>query len=128
MAFFNDLGKTLTQAGQATAQKTKEVADITKVNAKIMDTRGKLDKAYAEVGKKYIELHPENDEEGMKEAVCEVYALEDRLTAFENELRKMKGNVQCPKCGALCDANATFCASCGAELTVSEVVTDAEVE
>lgn len=126
MAFFDDLGKTLTQAGQAAAKKTKEVADLTKANAKIMDIRAKLDKAYAEVGRKYVELHPVADEDGMKEAVEAVYSLEDRLTVLQNELHDLKGTVRCRKCGAACDADATYCASCGAELSGNEVVVDVE--
>ena len=126
MAFFDDLGKTLTQAGQAAAKKTKEVADLTKANAKIMDIRAKLDKAYAEVGKKYVELHPACDEEGLKELVETVYSLEDRLTVLQNELHDLKGKVRCRKCGAMCDAEATFCASCGAELSANEVIVDVE--
>ena len=61
MAFFEDLGKKLTKVGEVTAQKTKEVAEFTKANAKILDVQNKLDKAYAEVGRKYVELHPANE-------------------------------------------------------------------
>ena len=53
MAFFEDLGKKLTKVGEAAAEKTKEVAEFTKANAKILEIQNKLDKAYVEVGKKY---------------------------------------------------------------------------
>ena len=69
MAFFEDLGKKLTKVGEAAAEKTKEVAEFTKANAKILDVQNKLDKAYIEVGKKYLELHPTNDEEAMETVV-----------------------------------------------------------
>lgn len=126
MAFFNDLGKTLTQAGQAAVHKTKEVADLTKANAKILDVQNKLDKAYAEVGRKYVELHPVTDEAGLKEAVDAAYELEDRLHLLQKELNELKGTVTCPKCGTVCDAEATFCAKCGAELTPNEIIVDVE--
>lgn len=126
MAFFEEIGKTLTKVGEATAQKTKEVAEITKANAKKLDIQNKLDKAYAEVGKKYVALHPVNDEEGMKKVVDAVYALEDQLKELEKQLHDLKGTVKCENCGTQCDAEASYCSSCGAELHKAEIIIDAE--
>lgn len=127
MAFFEDLGKKLTKVGEAAAEKTKEVAEFTKANAKILDIQNKLDKAYGEVGKKYLELHPANDEEDMKAVVDAVYALEDQLKELRRQLQDLKGTVQCDICGFECDAEAAFCSKCGAELKKTEVIIDVEV-
>lgn len=116
MAFFEELGKTLTKVGEATAQKTKEVAEFTKVNAKILEIQGKLDKAYIEVGKRYVELHSVCDEEDMKSVVGVVYGLEDQLREFQQQLQELKGTVKCGQCGSQCEADAYFCSVCGAEL------------
>lgn len=126
MTFLNDLSKTLTQAGQAAVQKTKEVADYTKANAKILDIQNKLDKAYAEVGRKYTKLYPGNDEDEMRETVEAVYALEDQLHLLKNELNDLKGVVECPKCGAICSDEAAYCEKCGAELVKNEIIIDVE--
>lgn len=126
MAFFEELGKTLTKVGEATAQKTKEVAELTKVNAKILDVQNKLEKAYTEVGKKYVALHPVNDEEGMKEAVEAVYALEDQLKLLDKQMQDLKGTVKCEVCGNICDAESSYCGKCGAELHRAEIIIDAE--
>lgn len=126
MAFFEDLGKKLTKVGEAAAEKTKEVAEFTKVNAKILDVQNKLDKAYIEVGKKYLELHPANDEEDMKAVVDAVYGLEDQLKELLKQLQDLKGTVKCDGCGAECDADATFCSKCGAELKKEEIIVDGE--
>ncbi len=127
MAFFEELGKTLTKVGEVTVQKTKEVADFTKANAKILDVQNKLDKAYIEVGKRYLELHPANDEEDMKAVVDAVYSLEDQLKELRKQLQELRGNCKCAVCGAVCDAEAAFCSKCGAELKKEEVIIDAEV-
>lgn len=126
MAFFEELGKTLTKVGEVTAQKTKEVAELTKVNAKILETQNKLDKAYTEVGKKYIALHPVNDEEGMQEVVSAVYALEDQLKDLEKQLHELKGTVKCATCGTQCDADAAYCSKCGTELHKEKDIIDVE--
>lgn len=126
MAFFEDLGKKLTKVGEAAAEKTKEVAEFTKVNAKILDTQNKLDKAYIEVGKKYLELHPANDEEDMEAVVNTVYALEDQLKELRKQLQELKGTFKCEVCGTECLAQAAFCSKCGAELKKAEIIIDAE--
>ena len=126
MAFLEELGKTLTKVGEATVQKTKEVADYTKANAKILEIQNKLDKAYIEVGKKYLELHPVNDEEDMAEVVGVVYEMEDLLKELRKQLQELKGTVKCEACGLECDSDDVFCRKCGAELKKEEVITDAE--
>ena len=127
MAFFEDLGKKLTKVGEAAAEKTKEVAEFTKANAKILDVQNKLDKAYIEVGKKYLELHPANDEEEMEAVVNAVYALEDQLKELRRQLQELKGTVKCDVCGTDCDNNDVFCKKCGAELKKDEIIVEAVV-
>lgn len=126
MAFFEDLGKKLTKVGEAAAEKTKGVAEFTKLNAKILDIQTKLDKAYMEVGKKYLELHPANDEADMEAAVNVVYALEDQLKELRRQLQELKGTVKCDVCGAACDNNDAFCKKCGAELKKEEIIIDVD--
>lgn len=126
MAFFEDLGKKLTKVGEVAAEKTKGVAEYTKANAKILDIQNKLDKAYVAVGKKYVELHPANDEEGMMDVVEAVYALEDQLKDLRKQLQELKGTVKCETCGSDCDSNDVFCRKCGSELKKEEVIIDVD--
>ena len=126
MAFFEDLGKKLTKVGEAAAEKTKEVAEFTKANAKILDVQNKLDKAYMEVGKRYVELHPANDEEGMTEVVTVVFDMEEQLKDLRKQLQELKGTVKCEVCGFECEADDGFCRKCGAELKKAEVIIDVE--
>lgn len=126
MAFFEDLGKKLTQVGEAAAEKTKDVAEFTKAKAKVLDVSGKLDKAYIAMAKKYLELHPANEEEGMKQVVDAVYALEDQLKELERQLQDLKGVKKCESCGAECETDAAFCSACGAELKKKEVIIEGE--
>ena len=128
MTFFEDFGKKLTKVGEVTAQKTKEVAEFTKLNAKILDVQNKLDKAYIEVGKKYVELHPVNEDEQMKYVVDAAYALEDQLKELRKQLQDLKGMVKCDVCGSEIDAEAVFCSRCGAELKKEEIIIDGEAE
>lgn len=126
MAFFEDLGKKLTKVGEVAAEKTKGVAEYTKVNAKILDIQNKLDKAYVEIGKKYLELHPANEEEDMKYVVDAAYALENQLKELRKQLQELKGTTKCPTCGSECDSEDVFCRKCGSELKKEEVIIDVD--
>lgn len=126
MAFFEDLGRTLTKVGEVTAQKTKEVAEFTKINAKILELQNKLDKAYAEVGKKYMLAHPANEEEELQGVVEAAYRLEDELMELRNQLQDLKGTMKCEVCGTKCSTDAIFCSNCGAELKKEKVVVDSD--
>lgn len=126
MAFFEDLGKKLTKVGEAAAEKTKEVAEFTKLNAKMLDVQNKLDKAYIQMAKRYLELHPANEEEEMKTVVEAVYAMEDQLNDLRGQLQNLKGTAKCHVCGFQCPAEAAFCSKCGTELKKEEFIFEAE--
>ena len=63
MAFFDDLGKRISNAGQGVAQSTKNFANITKLNSMITEEEKKVDGLFLQIGKMYYEnnaLHPED--------------------------------------------------------------------
>ena len=126
MDFFEEFGRTIVKLGEATAQKTKEVAEFTKANAKILELQNKLEKAYATVGRKYVTEHPANEEDAMKAVIEVVYDLEDQIMELRKQLQDLKGSFTCQVCGADCPSEATFCSKCGAELKKEKVVVDVE--
>ena len=128
MDFFMDLGKKMTKVKDATMQKTKGVAEYAKINAKILDIQNKLDKAYIEVGKKYLEIHPTSDEEEMRVVVEIANIFEEQIKELRKQLHELKGTVKCEACGFECEAEATFCSNCGAEMKKGKNAAEAEFE
>ena len=57
MAFFDNLSKKVSEAGQKTIQKTKELADTSRLNAMIADEEKAINNAYYQIGKLYVSLH-----------------------------------------------------------------------
>ena len=49
--FFSNFGKKISNVGQETVKKTKEIAEISKISSKIKDEEKKLDGLYTELGK-----------------------------------------------------------------------------
>ena len=82
MAFFDEVGKKLTQASQDAIQKTKDMADITKYNSAISSEEKVLNDIYMQLGKVFYENH-EN-----QEAVYVSYF--DAISSSINKIEEMK--------------------------------------
>lgn len=53
MAFFEQLGKRLSDAGQGVAQQTKNFADVTRLNGAISDKERRITQLYQSIGQTY---------------------------------------------------------------------------
>lgn len=116
MAFFEQLGKKLTDAGQGVAQQTKNFADVTRLNSEISDKEKRITQLYQAIGQAYYERHsgapaPEHEQE-----VGEITALFAEIARRREEIKQIKGIVKCPSCGADVPLQAAFCNACGARM------------
>ena len=57
MAFFDNIGRKVSEAGQKVIQKTGEMSDTSRLNAQISDEEKKINAAYLQIGKLYTNLH-----------------------------------------------------------------------
>lgn len=128
MAFFDDLGKKLSQAGQTAVQKTKEVADIAKLNSSIYDEEKKINNNYLEIGKLYVSLRAEEHEEEFDGMIAAIRESEEKIRGYRHQITEIKGIAVCEKCGAEVPLNAAFCSACGAPMPVAAPAQPEEVE
>lgn len=122
MAFFDDLGKKLSQAGQSAVQKTREMADIAKLNSAISDEEKRIDNGYLEIGKLYVSLHDAEHEADFDGLIAAIHESEGKIKDYQQQIKDIKGVVKCEKCGAEVSNNAAFCSSCGAPMPVVKPV------
>lgn len=113
MAFFEDLGKKLTQASQNTIQKTKGIADTAKISAMISEEEKKIRNNYQEIGELYVSLHSEDAEDALALLVQDVKDAQKRITDYRQQIQDIKGYVRCEKCGTEVPITAAFCSGCG---------------
>lgn len=116
MAFFDDLGKKLSQAGQSTIQKTKEMADVARINSMISDEEKKINNNYLEIGKLYVSLHSSDCESQFSGMIHSIMESEEKIKEYRQQIQDVKGVKKCEKCGAEVPLNSTFCNACGAEM------------
>ena len=116
MAFFEQLGKRLTDAGQNVAQQTKNLADVTQLNSAISDREKKISQLYLNIGQLYYEKHKGDSTAEHQEIIGEINALYAEIAQNREKIKQIKGVVKCSKCGADVPLNAAFCNACGTKI------------
>ncbi|MCC8120395.1 MAG: zinc ribbon domain-containing protein [Oscillospiraceae bacterium] len=120
MAFLNNLGKKITDAGQGVAQQTKNFTDVARLNSTISDKEKSISQLYAAIGKNYYDQHKNDEESPEKEKLEQITALLAEIDQCRTQIQEIKGVAVCPSCGAEVAQGAAFCSACGANLKPSQ--------
>lgn len=122
MAFFDDIGKAFTNAGQGAFQKTKEMADIAKFSSMLTEEEKKLNNVYFQIGKAYVQAHPEDYEEAFAVYFQSCNDIKKNIEDIRARIQQLKNVAECPDCGAEISADAVFCSVCGYHMPPKVVV------
>ncbi len=128
MAFFEALGKKISETSQEVVQKTKETAEILKINATLTDEESQLKKYYLELGKAYYESNKDACPEAHSALFTSIKESLERIAIYNDQINKVKGLFPCPNCGAALPSDALFCSSCGTKIEKPEEVVPVEPE
>lgn len=113
MAFFEQVGKRITDAGQGVAKQTKNLAEVTRLNSTISECEKNISQLYFAIGEAYYGRHRDDAEAEELEKVNEVKELLEKIRQCREEIKQIKGTVKCPSCGAEVPLEAVFCGKCG---------------
>lgn len=116
MAFLDQLSSKLSQTSQTAVQKTKDMAEIMRLNSQISEQERKIEQNYREIGKLYYENFADKDVELFRTLVAEIKGAEGDVCEMKANLLRLKGTQPCPVCGANQPAGSVFCNSCGAKM------------
>ena len=126
MAFFDKISKAVTETGQKTIAKTKEIADTSRLNSLINEEEKNLSSLYCQLGKLYFSIHKEDCKEEFVEMIKAIADAEAKINDCKKQLQDIKGVQCCEKCGAELSKDAAFCSSCGAPIPKIETVDPAD--
>lgn len=115
MAFLEQLGKRLSDAGQGAAQQAKNFTDVTRLNSAISDKEKKVTQLYASIGQAYYQRHRSDPDAEELQQIEAVNALFAEIAQCQEEIKQIKGVSKCPSCGADVPLNSAFCSACGAK-------------
>lgn len=121
MAFFEQLSKKVTQVSQTTIQKTKEIADIAKLNSNISEEERTIESLYNQIGKYYVEKYGNNCDEECKSLVNNIKEAEEKIQDYRMQIQEIKGVIRCPNCQTDIPEHSQFCNVCGYKLETNLV-------
>lgn len=116
MDFFNGIGKKITQTGQGVVQKTKDTAEIIKLNGAISDEEKKVNNAYFQIGQLYFSKYRDNADEDFSFLVEQVNNSLSQIENLKQQIQHIKGVKVCNNCGAEVSENSMFCSVCGEKI------------
>jgi len=117
---------TITETGKNVGEKTKQVGNTAKLNAKIISSERSISENYTLIGKYYYDMYKENPDAEIADAVNSVTASLETIAEMKSQILAIKGLVKC-SCGASCPIEDSFCGKCGAVLEKPEPVVEEEV-
>ena len=120
MTLFDDFSKKVGSFAQTTVQKSKELAEITKINFQISGEEDKIKKTYIEIGKIYFEENAASATGRTAELCNQINASMDVIKDLREKINEAKNIVLCPNCGKEVDNSNKFCNGCGAKMPVVE--------
>ena len=124
MGFFDDFGKKISDASQGAIAKTKDFADVAKLNSNISDEERRINNAYQQIGKLYFEMHLEDFEDCFKDHFAAINESLGKIQDYRQQITNIKGVVKCPNCGAEVPKDSAFCSSCGTPVPKQETPVD----
>jgi len=102
-------------AGKGVAQKTKDLAEIAKLNSRISNEEENIKTAYSQIGELYFKIFSESPDERFA-ALCNVVKqAQANIKEYTRQIQAIKGVKSCPNCGAEIANTAAFCSVCGAD-------------
>ncbi len=127
MAFFDEIGRKITQTGQKAMQKTKDFADVAKLNANVTSMEKEIQNLYGQIGQLYVSLHGEAPESAFAELVRQLQDTTVQVDALKKQIQELKGVKRCVYCGAENPNHATFCSNCGSAILPQEAANTADL-
>lgn len=94
MSFLDDFGKKITNVSQEALSKTKDLTDTAKLKAGIFEEEGKIKTAYAEIGKKYVELHLEDYETCFESDISSIVTARNKIAEYESKIAEIKATKE----------------------------------
>jgi len=122
MAFFDEVGKKISQTSQGVAQKTKNIAETMELNSKISDEEKNINNIFIQIGKTYYETYGASPDRPFIQLVGVINDSKSKIVSYAEQIKQIKGITRCPKCGGEVPYGATFCSSCGSPMNIASEV------
>jgi len=124
-AFLNGIGKKISKTGQQALGKTKNFAEVSRLNIKLSEEEQQLEDLYANLGRLFYKVNKNNPDLIYREMFGAIEGSIQNVAYLQRLINDLKGQRPCPECGEACIEGASYCVRCGTGLNpiaVTEVV------
>ncbi|MBQ7726167.1 MAG: hypothetical protein IJT66_03390 [Clostridia bacterium] len=118
MDFFDDAVSKAKEVFDVACQKTGEVVNNQKQKFDIATLENKRKKDFEQLGMLCFEQMKEEEapDAAIADLITAIRLKNEKIALLRAELNAAKNKCNCPKCGALIDADSIYCNLCGAKL------------
>ncbi len=125
MAFFENLGKTLSGAAEKVADKAKELGDLAGIKADMLRKESAVKAELLELGELAYNTEKDQAESPYREKCAKITAIYKEIDALKKQYDEARDKEDAPEkepakvcaaCGAEQKPDAEFCDKCGAAL------------
>lgn len=120
MAFINNVRGRLTQAGQSTVQKAKDLTDLAKLNNTISNSERQISELYGNIGYEVYCAYRNAPLPEVADLFSQITELHQLIENCKAQIKAINAADTCPQCGAKVTKNMAFCSGCGYKLPVAE--------
>lgn len=113
----------MSRFAQSAVMKSKEMAEVTRLNVEISNTEQKMCELYRQLGE-YLVQHPEllpTADETVQGLHTSLLELQEKLETVKQTLLDVKNTNICPSCGAEVSRSSKFCDRCGTAMGRSDL-------
>ena len=128
MAFFEEMGRKLSQTSQDVVQKTKDTTEISRINGMIIDEEKTISLMFDQMGKSYFDAHKDDEAPEFAALINKIKESRAKIEEHKENIKRIRGIMPCPHCGQEINYGVPFCSFCGKRVNEPVQETPAEPE
>lgn len=107
----------LSKLTQSAVNKSKYMAEVTRINIEISNYESTRKQLYGEIGQYVVENGLLQDNADIQDKLARIAEVQGRIDASKELVENMRKANVCPNCGNQLDPDVNFCPKCGASRT-----------
>ena len=116
MDLVNVMRGKLSQAGQSTAQKAKDLSELAKLNAMVSGAEKQITELYGKIGYEVCRAYRDEPLPEAADLMEQVKELHQSIENWRQQIKALSSSAVCPQCGAKLSKGMAFCSQCGCKL------------
>lgn len=113
---FENISKKIANVSRGAVNGTKKIAESISIGSQVDEYKKELTECYMKLGETYYNRTNVNVPEEYQGIFERIKVLELQITQLQEQMKRVKGIRNCPKCGQEVAEDAIFCPNCGFSL------------